>query len=106
MKIKKTEQSSEGKLGELRARLPGVPELQIDERGKLTAQVTAWVPDNQGNAEQLQVILTDGDIERLLASLANPKTPEHATVVGKLMGENLRSLLRLSALGAGTTISD
>ncbi|NYT57487.1 hypothetical protein H0A65_00960 [Alcaligenaceae bacterium] len=106
MKIKKTEQSSEGKLGALRSRLPGVPEIQIDERGKLTAQVTAWVPDDKGNAEQLQVVLTDGDIERLLASLANPKSPELAAVVGKLMGENLRSILRLSALGAGTALLD
>jgi len=106
MKIKKTAQSSEGKLGEFRARLPGVPEIQIDERGKLTAQVTAWVPDGKGNAEQLQVVLTDGDIERLLASLANPKSPEQAAVVGKLMGENLRSIFRLSALGAGTALLD
>ncbi|AEC19917.1 hypothetical protein PT7_1377 [Pusillimonas sp. T7-7] len=106
MKIMKTEQSSEGKLGELRARLPGVPEIQIDERGKLTAQVTAWVPDGKGGADQHQVVLTDGDIERLLTSLANPKSPEVSAVVSKLMSENLRNILRLSALGAGAALLD
>ncbi|NYT85806.1 hypothetical protein [Pollutimonas harenae] len=106
MKIMKTEQSSEGKLGELRARLPGVPEIQIDERGKLIAQVTAWVPDGKGSSEQLQVVLTDGDIERLLTSLANPKNAEASAVISKLMSENLRNILRLGALGSGTALLD
>ncbi|MGB6104843.1 MAG: hypothetical protein WBF88_13470 [Pusillimonas sp.] len=106
MEIKKTEQSSEGKLGALRARLPGVPEIQIDERGKLTAQVTAWVPDGKGNSDQHQVMLTDGDIERLLTCLANPKSPEISQLVSKLMRENLRNIIRLTALGSGTALVD
>src|SRR3546814_18164945 len=65
MKIQKTEKSTEGKLGTLRAKIPGQPEIQIDDRGKLAVQVTAWVPDGKGNSDQHKVVLTDGDIERL-----------------------------------------
>lgn len=106
MKIQKTEKSTEGKLGTLRAKIPGQPEIQIDDRGKLAVQVTAWVPDGKGNSEQHQVVLTDGDIERLLTCLANPHNAEDSQVVSKFMRENLRSILRLSALGAGTALAD
>jgi|SRR5690606_24134914 hypothetical protein len=106
MKIKKTEKSTEGKLGALRAKIPGSPEIQVDDKGKLTVQVTAWVPDGKGNSEQHQVVLTDGDIERLLTCLANPQNVEASQLVGKFMRENLRNILRLSALGAGTALVD
>lgn len=106
MKIVKTEKSVEGKLGALRAKVPGSTEIQIDERGKLSAQVSAYSPDEQGVYVQHQVVLSDGEIERLLACLANPRTEESTLAVSKLMRENLRSLLRLSALGSGTSLVD
>ncbi|MDS1142000.1 hypothetical protein RE432_16275 [Pusillimonas sp. SM2304] len=106
MKILKTEKLAEGQAGALRARIPGATEVLIDERGKLSARVTAYVPDGQGAYVQHQVVLSDGEIERLLACLANPKNEEVSGVVGKFMGENLRNLLRLSALGAGTALAD
>lgn len=106
MKIEKTEQSAEGKMGALRARLPGSPEIQLDDRGKLSVQVTAWVPDGQGNSTQHQVVLTDGDIERLLSCLSTPRDPQATQAVGKFMQQNLRSILRLTALGAGTALAD
>ncbi|MGB3288095.1 MAG: hypothetical protein WBA83_02345 [Burkholderiaceae bacterium] len=103
MKINKTEKSNAAKSGAVRAKLPAKPEIQTDDRGKLAVQITAWAPDGKGNAVQHQVVLTDGDIERLLSSLANPQDPDTARVVGRFMEQNLKSLLRLSALGAGTT---
>ncbi|MBF6617129.1 hypothetical protein [Pollutimonas thiosulfatoxidans] len=106
MRIEKTEKSAEGNMGVLRAKLPGVAELQVDERGKLTARVTGWAADGQGSSVEHQVMLTDGDIERLLTCLANPKSPEISALVSKLMSENLRNTLRLSALGSGVLLTD
>ncbi|MFC3338910.1 hypothetical protein [Paracandidimonas soli] len=106
MKIKKTEKVDEGKVSALRAKLPGQPEVQIDEKGKLAVQLTVWAQNEAGVSEQYQVTLTDGDVERLLASLASPKTPEHTQVVGNFMQQNLRSILRLSALGSGVALAD
>jgi len=106
MKVKKTGSLVEGSVGAVRTRLPGSPEMQIDDQGKLTAQVSVWVPDGNGNSEQHHVVLTDGDIERLLTCLANPKDPEVAMAVSKIMRENLRNILRLSALGSGVSLID
>ncbi|MCQ9616495.1 hypothetical protein L1889_07045 [Paenalcaligenes niemegkensis] len=106
MKIVKIGKPNEAEAGAIRAKLPGTPEIQVDERGKLAIQVTAWVPDSDGNSQQHQVVLTDGDIERLLSCLSNPRDSESTEVVGKFMQQNLRSILRLSALGAGTTLID
>lgn len=106
MKILKTEKSAEGKLGALRAKIPGATEVQIDERGKLSALVSAYVPDGNGEFVQHQVVLSDGEIERLLTCLANPKDSEESMVVSKFMRENLRNILRLSALGSGTALVD
>jgi len=106
MKILKTEKLAEGQLGALRARIPGSTEVLIDDRGKLSAQVSAYVPDGQGSYVQHQVILSDGEIERLLACLANPKNEEVSGVISKFMGENLRNIVRLNALGSGMALVD
>ena len=106
MKIQKTEKSSDGKIGELRTKIPGLPEVQIDEQGKLAVQMTAWVANGNGGSDQHQVVLTDGDLERLLTCLANPSHADATAVVSKLMRENLRSVLRLMALGSGTALVD
>ncbi|MGB3425819.1 MAG: hypothetical protein WBF84_05445 [Castellaniella sp.] len=106
MKIKKTEESSAGKAGALRAKFPGSPEAQIDDQGRLGVQITAWVPNGKDGSDQHQVVLTDGDIERLLTCLANPRDADTAKAVSKLMKENLRNALRLVALGSGTALVD
>jgi hypothetical protein len=41
MKIKKTENAAEGKMAAIRAKLPGTASVQIEDDGKLVAQVTA-----------------------------------------------------------------
>lgn len=104
MKIKKTEASSKGKAGALRAKFPGQPKTLIDDQGKLAVQVTTWVSNGKDGSDQHQVVLTDGDIERLLTCLANPGDADTAKAVSKLMGENLRNMLRLVALGSGTAL--
>lgn len=106
MQITKTDKTSDGKLGDLRAKAPGAPTISMNEQGKLGVQVAIWVPDGSGSAVQHEVGLTDGDIERLLDCLSNPKSPEEARAVGKLMQANLRNLLRLSALGSGVSLVD
>lgn len=106
MKVTKTKKVSAGKVGEVRSKLPGAPSISTDERGKLAVQVKVWVPSGKGEAEELQVELTNGDIERILDTLAHPHDVESAQAVGKLMQENLRSLLRLTALGSGTALAD
>ncbi|MGB6006938.1 hypothetical protein [Castellaniella sp.] len=106
MQINKTEKSSAGKAGDLRAKFPGQPETQIDDQGRLVVQITAWVPNGKDGADQHQVALTDGDIERLLTCLANPRDADTAKVVSKLMKANLRNALRLVALGSGTALVD
>src|SRR5690554_5485795 len=106
MRIEKTEKSAEGNMGVLRAKLPGVAELQVDERGKLTARVTGWAADGQGSSVAPQVMVTDGDIVRLLTCLPKPKSPEINALDSKLMSENLRNTLRLSALGSGVLLTD
>lgn len=106
MKIKKTDKSSEGKAGALRAKGLGIPKLQADKKGSLAVETTVWVPNAEGGSDEHQVTITDGDIERLLTRLANPTDAESAKAVSKLMRENLRSALRLVALGTGTQLVD
>lgn len=106
MKIEKTEKSSNNRLGALRAKFPGNTEIQIDDHGKLVAQITVWVPDGKDKTDQHQVLLTDGDIERLLTCLAQAKDPDTRAAVSKLMRENLRNILRLNAMGSGIMLVD
>ncbi|MGB6241852.1 MAG: hypothetical protein WBF69_05155 [Castellaniella sp.] len=106
MKINKTEKSSAGKAGDLRAKFPGQAETQIDGQGRLAVQITTWVSNGTDGSDQHQVALTDGDIERLLTCLAHPRDADTAKAVSKLMKENLRNALRLVALGSGTALVD
>jgi len=106
MKIEKTEESTAGKLGELRAKFPGQPTVQLDTEGRLAVQITAWAPNGAGGSDQHHVVLTDGDLERLLTCLAHPGDADTAKAVRKLMQENLRNALRLVALGSGTALVD
>ena len=106
MQITKTEKTSDGKTGDLRAKAPGTPKIVLNELGKVGVHVDTWAPDGNGSSVQYEVGLTDGDIESLLDCLSNPKSPEEAQAVGKLMQENLRSLLRLSALGSGGSLPE
>jgi len=106
MKIRKTEKADEGNISAVRAKLPGQPSIQMDEKGKLAIRLTAWAENAEGGSDQYEVTLSDGDLERLLASLASPRSPDHTQVIGTFMQQNLRSILRLSALGSGVVLAD
>lgn len=104
MRIEKTGVSKTGKLAAAQTKLASV-EAQIDERDKLNVQISTFIAGSDGDTyEQHHVVLSDGDIERLLDCLANPKTEQDAEAVAKAMQGSLRSLMRLSALGAGTQL--
>ncbi|NGM87842.1 hypothetical protein G5B35_11040 [Parapusillimonas sp. SGNA-6] len=104
MRIEKTGVSKTGKLAAAQAKLASVA-THIDERDKLNVQISTFVPGAGDEVyEQHHVVLSDGDIERLLDCLANPKTEQDAAAVARAMQGSLRSLMRLSALGAGTQL--
>ncbi|TEA77303.1 hypothetical protein [Allopusillimonas ginsengisoli] len=101
MKIVKTDEKADPVIGALRTQFPGQPEVQVDESGKITVRVSAYIPDN-GEHIKHQVVLSGGEIERILDCLAHPQDAEAARAVAKVMSANLKSLIRLTALGAGT----
>ncbi len=105
VKIVKTDEKADPAMGALRTQFPGKPEVQVDDAGKITVRVSAYIPDN-GEHVKHQVVLSGGEIERILECLANPPHADAAHAVAKVMGANLKSLVRLTALGAGTTAID
>lgn len=105
MKIVKTDEKADPAIGALRTQFPGKPEVQVDEAGKITVSVSAYIPQD-GEHIKHQVMLSGGEIERILECLANPQKGEAAHAIAKVMSANLKSLVRLTALGAGTITLD
>ncbi|MBP6020067.1 MAG: hypothetical protein KA735_11285 [Burkholderiaceae bacterium] len=102
MKIQKSQAEGSPKIVALRAKFPGFPEPKVDADGKLSVRVSGHIADENGDLAVYQVILSDGEIERILDCLANPKDAETSKAISKAMSGSLQSLVRLTAFSAGT----
>lgn len=102
MKIQKSEAQGSPKIVALRAKFPGFPEPMLDADGKLSVRVSGHIADDNGELSVYQVVLSDGEIERILDCLAHPKDAETARAISKAVSGSLQSLVRLTAFSAGT----